>query len=149
MRTQKFALTRSLYTVPLKTNLTVTVTFLHFLYSGSAAFGLAVAVFLPHPFSLLLVVVRFCLTSISIACRKLCRRHETQDSEGLEAHARTCQKIKLTTPKLKKYIPRTFLIQYSSFNLSKLWKAKFFILCDVILLMRLQEKLDHSWEWKG
>ena len=35
------------------------------------------------------------------------------------------------------------------FNLSKLWKAKFFILCDAILLVRLQVKLeiDHSWVW--
>ena len=37
------------------------------------------------------------------------------------------------------------------FHLSKLWKAKFFILGDVLLLVRLQEKfdIDHSWEWKG
>ena len=35
-------------------------------------------------------------------------------------------------------------------HLSKLWEAKFFILCDVIFLVRLQEKfeIDHSWEWK-
>ena len=34
------------------------------------------------------------------------------------------------------------------FHMSKLWKAKFFILCDVILLVRPQEKfeIDHSWE---
>ena len=34
------------------------------------------------------------------------------------------------------------------FQLSKLCKAKFFILCDVIFLVRLQEKfeIDHSWE---
>ena len=34
---------------------------------------------------------------------------------------------------------------------SKLWKAKFFILCDVIFLVRLQGKfeIDHSWAWKG
>ena len=33
------------------------------------------------------------------------------------------------------------------FHLSKLWKAKFFILCDVIFLVRLQGKfnIDHSW----
>ena len=38
-----------------------------------------------------------------------------------------------------------------NFHLSKLWKAKFFTLCDVILLVQLQGKLDldHSWEWKG
>ena len=37
------------------------------------------------------------------------------------------------------------------FDLSKLWKAKFFILRDVIFLVRLQGKfeIDHSWEWKG
>ena len=36
------------------------------------------------------------------------------------------------------------------FYLSKLWKAKFFILCDVIFLVGLQGKFlnDHSWEWK-
>ena len=35
------------------------------------------------------------------------------------------------------------------FHLSKVWKAKFFILGDVTLLVRLQEKfdIDHSWEW--
>ena len=37
------------------------------------------------------------------------------------------------------------------FHLSKLWKAKFFILCDVIFLVRLQGgfDIDHSWEWKS
>ena len=37
------------------------------------------------------------------------------------------------------------------FHLSKLWKAKFSILRDVIFLVRLQEKfdIDHSWEWKS
>ena len=48
------------------------------------------------------------------------------------------------------------LIKYSSenwyiiiiFHLSKLWKFKFFILCDVIFLVRLRVKfeIDHSWE---
>ena len=34
------------------------------------------------------------------------------------------------------------------FHLSKVWKAKFFILCDVIFLVRLQEKfeIDHPWK---
>ena len=37
------------------------------------------------------------------------------------------------------------------FHLSKLWKAKFSLLCDVIFLVRLQGKfdIDHSQEWKG
>ena len=37
------------------------------------------------------------------------------------------------------------------FHLSKLWKATFFILRDVIFLVRLQGKfeVDHSWKWKG
>ena len=37
------------------------------------------------------------------------------------------------------------------FHLSKLWKAKFSLLCDVIFLVRLQEKfdIDRSQEWKG
>ena len=32
--------------------------------------------------------------------------------------------------------------------LRKLWKAEFFILCDIQFLVRLQEKykIDHSWE---
>ena len=36
-------------------------------------------------------------------------------------------------------------------HLSKLWKAKFFMLCGVIFLVRLQGKfeIDHSSEWKG
>ena len=36
-----------------------------------------------------------------------------------------------------------------SFHLSKRWKAKFFKLCDVIFLVRLQGKfdIDQSWEW--
>ena len=37
------------------------------------------------------------------------------------------------------------------FHLSKLWKAKFFILCNVIFLVRFQGKfgIDHTWEWKS
>ena len=37
------------------------------------------------------------------------------------------------------------------FHLSKLWKAKFSLLCDVIFLVRLQRNfdIDHSQEWKG
>ena len=37
------------------------------------------------------------------------------------------------------------------FHLSKLWKAKFSILCDVIFLVGLEGKfdIDHSQEWKG
>ena len=37
------------------------------------------------------------------------------------------------------------------FHPSKLWKSKFFILCDTIFLVRWQGKfeIDHSWEWKG
>ena len=35
-------------------------------------------------------------------------------------------------------------------HLSKLWKAKFSILCDAIFLVRLQRKfeIDYSWEWR-
>ena len=37
------------------------------------------------------------------------------------------------------------------FHLSKLWQTKFFILCDVIFLVKLQGifAFDQSWEWKG
>ena len=36
-------------------------------------------------------------------------------------------------------------------QLSKLWTAKFFVLCGVIFVVRLQEKfdIDHSRELKG
>ena len=63
------------------------------------------------------------------------------------------------TPKFKKYHLPAFLKKdvFPSidstiiFHLSKLWRAKFSILCDVIFLVRLQGKfeIDHSWEWKG
>ena len=41
------------------------------------------------------------------------------------------------------------IVRLIIFHLRKLWKAKFFILCHVIFLLRLQEKfeVDHSWEW--
>ena len=37
------------------------------------------------------------------------------------------------------------------FHLSKLWKAKFFILCDATFQVRLQGKfeINRSWEWKS
>ena len=37
------------------------------------------------------------------------------------------------------------------FHLSKLWKVKFSLLCDVIFLVRLQEKfdVDHSYECRN
>ena len=66
------------------------------------------------------------------------------------------------TPKFKHYILPDFKekctnevvtigICISIFHLSELWKAKFFILCDVLILVGLQGKseIDHSWEWKG
>ena len=37
------------------------------------------------------------------------------------------------------------------FRLRELWESKFFTLCDVIFMVRLQGKLkiaDHSWDWK-
>ena len=61
------------------------------------------------------------------------------------------------TPKFEKCILPTFLKRFMSevvrigsiiiFHLSQVWKAKFFILCDVIFLVRLQEKFEiyHSW----
>ena len=72
--------------------------------------------------------------------------------------------IHLFTSKFKKYILpimsfwREMYMRGSEnnysiiiFHLSKLWKAKFSILRDVIFLVKLQEKfeIDHSWEWKG
>ena len=59
-------------------------------------------------------------------------------------------------PKIKpfkeKYISEVVRIgSIIIFHLSELWKAKFFLLCGVIFLVRLQEKfeIDHSWELKG
>ena len=34
------------------------------------------------------------------------------------------------------------------FHLSKLWKGKFFILCDVLFLERLQEKFEIGQSWE-
>ena len=34
------------------------------------------------------------------------------------------------------------------FDLSKLWKAKFSILCDVIFVVRLQGKFDSDQSWE-
>ena len=34
------------------------------------------------------------------------------------------------------------------FDLSKLWKAKFSILCDVIFVVRLEEKFDSDQSWE-
>ena len=61
---------------------------------------------------------------------------------------------KVHSPKLfkQKYIREVVRIgSIIIFHLTKLWKVKFFILCDVVCLVRLQGKLeiDHSWEWKG
>ena len=51
----------------------------------------------------------------------------------------------------RKYISEVVRIGIFIFHLSRLWKGKFFILCDVIFLMMLQEKcgIDHSCECKG
>ena len=66
------------------------------------------------------------------------------------------ERVNSFTPKIKKYILPTFhretyklyyanLVAQSFFCSSRLRKAKFFILCHVILVMRLREKfeLDH------
>ena len=60
---------------------------------------------------------------------------------------------KVHSPNLPKEKCRYEVVRIGSiiiFRLSKLWKIKFFILCDVIFLVRLQEKfeIDHSWKWK-
>ena len=59
----------------------------------------------------------------------------------------------LSQPCKEQRISEVVRIEYSIiiFHLSKLWKARFSILCDVILLVRHQGKfnIDHSWEWKG
>ena len=62
------------------------------------------------------------------------------------------QKYILPTLKREMYICEVVRIgKLIISHLSELRKAKFFILCDVIFLVRLQEKfeIDHSWEWKG
>ena len=61
---------------------------------------------------------------------------------------------KVHSPNLPKEKCMSAVVRIGSiinFHLSKLWKAKFFTLCDVIFLVRLQDKfeIDHSWEWKG
>ena len=65
------------------------------------------------------------------------------------------ERVNPFTPKFKRYILPTRNVQVSEvvrigsiiiFHLSKLWIAKFFILCDVIFLVRLAGEI---WEWKG
>ena len=58
--------------------------------------------------------------------------------------------ISLSLPSSKSTFPQPLKI-IIIFYISTLWKAKFFKLCDVIFLVRLQGKfeIDHSWEWKG
>ena len=57
-------------------------------------------------------------------------------------------------PEFQKYILPTPFERSGNiiiFHLSKWWKAKFFLLCYVIFLVRLQAKFEiwnHSWEWK-
>ena len=40
--------------------------------------------------------------------------------------------------------------QYNHLPSVELWKVKFFVLCDVVFVVRLQGKfeIDHTWEWK-
>ena len=59
--------------------------------------------------------------------------------------------LTLSLPSSKSTFPQLHNGSIIIFHLSERWKAKFFILCDVIFLVRLQEKfeIDHSWEWKG
>ena len=51
----------------------------------------------------------------------------------------------------KKRLYESRICSIITFHLSKLWKVKFSILCDVTFLVRLQGNFDigHSQEWKG
>ena len=70
----------------------------------------------------------------------------------LQTHHSQDQKVAFSQPFKAKCISEVVRIgSIIIFHLSRLWKDKFFILCDVIFLVRLQEKfdIDHFWEWKG
>ena len=86
--------------------------------------------------------------------------HRTRGSIWLELKAWLCsspfhsQVKKVHSPNLlkRKCISKAVRICIKIiFHLSKLWKAKFSLLCDVIFLVRLQRNfdIDHSQEWKG
>ena len=75
-------------------------------------------------------------------------------------HTANPSNIKAFAPKFKKYIAKPFnekctvceVVRIGSiiiFHLSKLLESKFFILCNVILMVRMQGKfeIDHFWEW--
>ena len=79
--------------------------------------------------------------------------------EGLFVHeigilVKTGHVQNVHSPKLSKEKCMGEVVRIGSviiFHLSKLWKAKFSLLCDVIFLERLQGNLeiDHPWDWKG
>ena len=87
--------------------------------------------------------------------------NEIQTKIGSTVLNRTGNGSHPSLPSPQKYIITTFKEKYTReagrigsiiiFHLSKLWKAKFFILYDVIFLVRLPGKfeIDHSWEWKA
>ena len=77
---------------------------------------------------------------------------ETKVQHNVQPFHSRVQKRTLSQLHMEKCISEEVRIgSIITFHLSKLWKAKFFILCDVIFLVRMQEKceIDHRWEWKG
>ena len=82
--------------------------------------------------------------------------HWKQDCDDRDSRALTLSLLssKVYSPNLSKSDCMSDVARICSiitFHLSKLWKVKFSILCDVIFLVRLQGNfdIDHSQEWKG
>ena len=113
-----------------------------------------------------------------LSCRNPCGAESTVwDMCHIKAHRSTCDGLsnhtlcnydatQPFTSNSKKYILPTFQRETCTcvatigstiiLNLSKLWRATFFILFDVRFLVKFEIenwsgnlKLDHSWEWKG
>ena len=95
-------------------------------------------------------------------CHSRSSRHKTPKYWKAFTTVRIVILLTLSLPRSKKYILPTFsrempisqVVRVNSIiiiHLSKLWKAKFSLLCDVIFLVGLEGKfdIDHSQEWKG
>ena len=83
-------------------------------------------------------------TLIRAACSVFCLWCSTSVFRAQKVHSPNLLKRKCTSKVVR-------ICSIITFYLSKLWKAKFSLLCDVIFLVGLEGKfdIDHSQEWKG
>ena len=99
-----------------------------------------------------------CIRYANSTCRTA---GDSSRRQGISEHSELSMFGSMLTRVQKVRSPNLFKEKYISdvvridsiiiYHLSKLWNAKFSIMCGVIVLVRVQEKfeVDHSWEWKG